>query len=150
MEDLNVTAATIISFAEKVEDNSAAFYEELARRFPQSRDDFLAFARESKKNKVMIVRTYQETITDALEACFSFEGLNLQPYVVKGISGRGNSYIEALQDAVELEGKAGRFYSDAAGHCASFLATIPRVFRRIAEARNKRRLELESLIGQGG
>ncbi|MGQ9494275.1 MAG: hypothetical protein ACUVR2_11025 [Anaerolineae bacterium] len=149
MEDLSVTAATIISFAERLEDTSAKYYEELAERFAEQKEKFLAFAKECRKNKVLVTRTYQETISDALEACFSFEGLGLKDYAVGELSTQDKSYAQALQAAVELEEKAERFYEDVAGRCGSLLATIPRAFQRVAEARSKRKQELQALVERG-
>jgi len=149
MEELNVTASAVISFAEKLEDTSSELYEELAERFAAHKKTFLAFAKESRKNKVLVTRTYQETITDALEACFSFAGLNLNDYAVQKVSVKGMNYPDALQMAVELEERASHFYLDVAKRCHSLLATIPGAFRRVAEVRNKRKLKLQSLLKQG-
>jgi hypothetical protein len=145
MEDTSVTAAAIIRFAEDLEDQSDKFYEELGSQFAPHKDRFLGFARESKKNKVLIVRTYQETITDALEACFSFEGLSLEGYAVAGLSAKGHSLAEALKMASTFEEQAIRFYSEVAVCCRSLLGTIPRAFLRVAEGRKKRLAELHTI-----
>jgi rubrerythrin len=146
MEELSVTAATIISFAERLEDASARYYEELAERFAAQKEKFLSFARESRKNKTLVVRTYQETISDALEACFSFEGLRLADYAVGELSAEGKSDTQALQAAIVLEEKAVRFYEDVAGRCGTLLATIPRAFKKVAETRRKRKQELQAMV----
>jgi len=140
------TASAIISFAEKLEGNSSNFYEELAEMYVQDRETFLAFADESKKNKVLVTRTYQETITDAIEACFSFKGVNLSDYLTQTTLTKGMSYSDALKTAIELEEKAVKFYSDVAERSKSLLATIPRAFRKVAERRNDRKLKLKSLL----
>jgi len=145
MEDTNVTTASIIHFAENLEDQSAAFYDELTGQFAPYKDKFLGFARESRKNKVLIVRTYQETITDALEACFSFEGLSLQKYAVAGLSAKGHTLADAAAMGIALEETAIRFYSEVAVLCQSTLATIPRAFQRVAEGRKKRLAELRGM-----
>ena len=145
MEDTSVTAASIIRFAQNLEDQSLKFYEELAGQFSPHKDKFLGMARESKKNQVLIVRTYQETITDALEACFSFEGLNLQDYAVAALSPQGHTLAEALAMAAAFEQQAIRFYSEVAVQCQSLLGTIPRAFRRVAEGRQKRLATLQSI-----
>ncbi|HIE18689.1 TPA: hypothetical protein EYP75_03085 [Candidatus Bathyarchaeota archaeon] len=145
MED-QTTASAIISFAEKLENSSSKFYIELSKMYKQERETFIAFAKESEKNKVLIKRTYQETISDALEACFSFEGLNLQDYLIETDLKKDMSYIDALKMAIELEEKAGRFYMDVAERSGSLLATIPRAFRKAAEVRNKHKLKLKKLL----
>jgi len=145
MEEPNVTASAIISFAEKLEDNSSKFYEELAGKFVEGKEMFLSFARESKKNKVLVIRTYQETITDALEACF-IKGLNLSDYLAEMSLKEGMSYSNALKMAIELEEKASKFYLDVVERAKSLLATIPSAFRKVAERRNNRKLKLKSLL----
>jgi len=94
----------------------------------------------------LIIRTYQETITDALEACFSFEGLNLSDYQAETTLTEGMSYEDALKMAINLEEKTAKFYSDVAEQSGSLLATIPRIFRKVAEKRKKRECELKSLL----
>jgi hypothetical protein len=167
MESLNVTASAIISFTEELEDSSATFYEALAERWPEDKqpptpsplskgarglygkgdkDKFMNFAKESEKNKTSVVRTYRETITDALEAGFSFEGLNLSDYEAKTTLTENVSYSEALGMAIELEEKACKFYSDVAERSQSLLATIPRAFSRVARRRSERKLKLQSML----
>ena len=146
MEESNATASAIISFAEKLEDKSAEFYKKLAERYTENKETFLAFAKESEKNKVQVTRTYQETITDALEACFSFEGLNLSDYIVETKLTEHMNYSDALKMAIELEEKAGRFYSNVAELSKALLATIPRMFRKVAEKRSSCKLTLNPLL----
>ncbi|MDH5439087.1 MAG: hypothetical protein OEY31_00595, partial [Candidatus Bathyarchaeota archaeon] len=111
----NVTASAVISFAEKLEAESSRFYKALAERFEEKcKEIFPFFAEESDRNKKLITRTYQETISDALEACFSFEGINLDDYRVQTALRDETNVSEALKTAVELEEKAGKFYLDVA------------------------------------
>ncbi len=146
MEKPNVTASAIISFVEKLEDNTAKFYEELAERYSEEKETFLAFAKDSKRSKVQVIRTYQETISDALEACFSFKGLNLSDYRVKTSLPEEMSHSDGFKMAIELEEEAGKFYSEVAECSKALLATIPRVFRKVAEKRKNRKLKLKSLL----
>lgn len=142
------TASAIIAFAEKLEDDSSKFYRDLAGRYTQNKEMFLAFAKENEKNKVQVTRTYQETITDALEACFSFKGLNLNDYITGTSLKEFTGYSDALTKAIELEEKASKFYSDVAELCKSLLATIPMAFRKISERRNNRKPTLELLLNK--
>lgn len=146
MEEPNVTASAIISFAEKLEDDTSKFYEELAERYTEDKEAFLSFVKDSRKNKTLVIRTYQETISDALEACFAFKGLNLNNYMVETALAEDTSYSDALKMAIELEEKASKFYLDAAERSKSLLATIPRAFRKVAERRSNRKLKLKSLL----
>ena len=148
MGEPNVTASAIITFAEKLEDATSEFYRKMAGRYTDNKEKFLGFAKESEKNKVQVIRTYQETISDALEACFSFEGLNLSDYVVETKLTEDMSYIDALKTAIELEEKASRFYSNVAELSKSLLATIPRILRKVAQKRNSRKLTLRSLLDE--
>jgi len=148
MEDVHVTTATIINFSERLEESSANFYETLAERWAEHRDTFLAWAKESRKNKVLITRTYQETITDALEAGYCFEGLNLGDYSFGVGLAPDTSPAEAVQIAIALEEKAQKFYLDVAERSQALLATIPRAFRRVAETRGKRKIELQAMMGK--
>ncbi len=148
MEDVHVTTSTIINFSEKLEEASANFYEALAERIAEHRDTFLAWAKESRKNKVLVTRTYRETITDALEDCFCFEGLNLGDYSFEGALATGASHAEALKKALALEEKAQKFYLDVAERSQALLATIPRAFRRVAETRGKRQVALQGMMGK--
>ena len=140
------TASTIISFTERLEEDSSAFYEKLARKSAEDERVLLSFAEESKKNKLLITRTYRETITDALEACFCFENLNLSSYVVDTTLTEDTGYLVALKRAIELEDKATKFYLEAAEMSKSLLATIPSAFRKVAEKRISRKQVLESLL----
>jgi len=138
------TCSAIISFAEKLESNSSKFYEELAEKSEENKEIFLAFAKEGMKNKVLVTRTYQETITDALEACFI--QIDLSNYLAETPLNEDMSYLDALKMAIELEEKASKFYFDAAEQSKSLLATIPRAFRKVAEKRQNRKPKLKSLV----
>jgi rubrerythrin len=145
MEESNVTASAIISFAEKLEEDSSKFYRQLAEKYIENKELFLSFVEESRKNKILVTRTYQETITDALEACF-IKGINLNDSIAEITLAEDAKYSTALKVAIELEEKAGKFYLDTAERSESLLATIPRVFREVAERRNNRKLKLKTLL----
>ena len=146
MTQQEIPASAVISFAEKLEDDTAAFYRILAGRFTESEGQFLSYAEESKRDKILIVRTYRETITDALEACFCFRGMNLKGYSVRTSLSRDTQFADALSEVLRLEKNAIMFYSDAARLSAGLLATISTFFKRMAEKREMRRQRLESLL----
>ncbi len=145
MGDQQLTAAAIISFCERLQDDSARFYEELARRFPEHRRAFEGYAQRCERDKTQIQRTYQETVTDALETGYSFEGLNLQEHVVDLSLAPDADLNAAIDVAVALEKKAIAFYEDVARRSQSLLATIPRAFERVAQRRSERLKELEAM-----
>jgi len=146
MNGSSVTTAAIISLIEELEDISSAFYDRLAERWTEHKPTFLGFSADGRKNKIQIVRTYQETITDALEASYSFEGFNPQAYQVDTALAAGASYAEGLRAAIALEQNACAFYEDVAARSESLLATIPRAFRRVAKLRGQRRQKLEAML----
>ena len=138
------TCSAIISFAQKLQIRSSEFYKELPTKYPKHQERFLAFSDESKKVEVLITRTYQETISDALEACFI--RMNLDDYQLETNLTKDLSYSDALKKAIALEDTAVRFYTEAAERSRALLATIPSAFRTAARRRNKRKSELESLL----
>ena len=145
MSPQGATSSAVITFAEKLEDDCASFYEKLAAKFAENREQFLSFAEECKKNKTLIVRTYQETISDALEACFCFKSLNLEDYMVSTAFGKDTSYSATLKLAIDNEKKAVQFYCTIARLSKGLLATIPMAFKIVAERRKKRELTLKML-----
>jgi rubrerythrin len=146
MKNSTLTTSAIMSFTESLEDNSSASYEKLAKRFDESKEVFLGFAKDSSKNKTYLVRTYQKTISDALEATFSFEGLNLADYDFEIILAKDIRFKEALEMSLEIEEKASKLYSQIAEQAQSLLATIPGAFSRVAKKRRARKEILQSML----
>jgi len=143
------TASETISFAKELENKSAKFYEDLAKRYAKDGDAFLSFAKENRKNVVQIERAYYGVITDAIEGCFSFS-ISPDEYTFKTELAENVSYSDTLDTAVEMEEKIIKFYSDAAEQSKSLMAYVPRAFRMVAEKRNNRKLKLRSLPGKVG
>jgi len=146
MANTGVTASRIIGRAEELEEHSQAFYEELAGRFPDYREMFLAFAKQCTKNRVSLVRTYRETVSDALEMGFSFEGLDLDSYQTDTTLGESVAFADAVEKAVTLEKQATAFYESVAEHSRSLLATIPMAFKTAAKKRKQNWRKLQSLL----
>jgi rubrerythrin len=141
------TASAAISFAKKLENESAKFYEDLAKR-TKDEDVFLSFAKENRKNVVQIERAYYEVITDAIEGCFAFK-ISPDEYTFETELAEDASYSDALGKAVEIEEKMIKFYSDAAEQSKSLMADIPRAFTLIARKREGRESKLR-LLGEEG
>lgn len=139
------TASAVISFYGRLEDQAGKFYADLAQKYVEDRETFLAFAKESGKHKEIVSRAYQEVITDAIEAGFSFAGLNESDYQVKTELLGAMSYPDALQIALELEEKIHRFCIDASERSRSLLADIPQAFERVAKRKGERKLKLKEL-----
>ena len=143
------TASAAIGFAKKLEEDSAKFYEDFSQRYVEDGDVFLSFAKENRKNVVQVERAYYEVITDAIEGCFAFD-INPDEYTfTTGLSEKA-TYSEALDKALEMEGKIIKFYSDAAEQSKSLLADVPRAFLLIAKKRQNREPQLRSLLGKEG
>jgi len=145
MSEGPLTASAIISFSTDLEARSAGFYRELAQRFREHAGTFAGWAEDCEKSSTQVTRTYQETITDALEAGFSFAGLSLAAYEVDVDLPPGIGLDQALEEAIALEGHAIAFYQKVAERSDSLLATIPRAFRRVARTRRRRLEKLEAL-----
>jgi len=143
------TASAVISFAKKLESESAKFYEDLSKRYAEAKDIFLSFAKENGKNVVQIERAYYGVITDAIEGCFAFD-VESDAYTVKIILAENVSYSDVLDKAIELEEKIGEFYTDAAEQSKSLMADVPRAFMLIAKKRANRGPELRSLLTKEG
>ncbi len=138
------TCSAAISFARKLEEDSAKFYEELGQRQIKDAEVLLSFAGENKKNVVNVERTYYGVISDAIEGCFAFN-INTDDYEPKTDLAKGASYPEALEQAVKMEKKIIKFYSDAAEQSKSLMADVPRAFTIVAKKRSSRIPKLEAL-----
>jgi rubrerythrin len=138
------TAAEGITFAKKLEDDSARFYEQLANQYNQNAGDFLAFAKENKKNIVQIDRTYYGVITDAIEGGYAFK-LNPDEYIIETAVKDGAKLADMLKQAVKLEETIVKFYTVAAEQSRALMADIPRAFLLIAKKRADRLAKLKAL-----
>ena len=139
------TASEGITFAKKLEDDSARFYEGLAQRYPQDAETFLSFARENKKNIAQIERAYYGVITDAIEGGYAFS-IDPDNYALKTTVPDGAAYADILEQAVEIEEKIIKFYSDAAEQSKSLMADVPRAFMMVARKKELRKPKLRSLL----
>ena len=139
------TASQIISFAKKLEEDSAKLYQDLAERCGRARETLLSFAEENRKDIVQIERTYYEVISDAIEGCFSFK-VDPDEYTFNTKLVDNTSYSDALHMAIDIEQTIMQFYSAAAEQSQSLLADVPRLFTKIAKKRDDRKLKVELLL----
>jgi rubrerythrin len=140
------TASAVISLAVKLEEDSAAFYEQLAERWADISEIFTSFSTQNKKNKTAVQRSYYGVISDALEGCFAFTDLDTEDYLINTNLSRDESYADCLHRATEIEDRIIAFYLDAAKPAKSLLADVPRTFERIASKRKERLLKLKELF----
>ena len=143
------TASEVISFARKLEETGAQFYEELARLYDNDTETLLSFAGMNRKSIIQIERTYYGVISDALEGGFAFE-IEEDLYTLPAEPPGKTGYREGLNRAVEIERKIKRFYEDAAGQSKPLMADVPRAFSLAARKRESRIATLESLIENSG
>lgn len=143
------TASEVISFAKKLENESAKFYQDLSLKYAKDEDVFLSFVKENGKNVVQIERAYYGVISDAIEGCFAFD-INPDEYAFKTELTEKASYSDALAKAVEIEERIIKFYSDAAEQSKSLMADVPRNFTMVARKRSNRIPKLKSLVGREG
>ena len=141
------TASEVISFAKKLENESAKFYEDLSQKYSKDEDVFLSFPQENRKNVVQIERAYYGVITDAIEGCFAFD-IEPDGYMFETDLTENASYSDALSRALEIEEKMISFYSDAAEQSKSLMADVPRAFMLVAKKRANREPKLRSLLGK--
>lgn len=140
------TASEIIRFAVELEDKAAKFYEGLATRHPEAKEVFSSFVKENKKNKILVQRAYNEVVTDALETGFSFEGFEVDEYMIDVDLAQDADLSRAVKKALETEEEIQKFYATAAEMSKALLADIPRAFERIAKKRTGRKEKLKSLF----
>ena len=145
MSDAPITTSVVISFAQSLEERSGAYYQALAERFPQKAVTLRGYAQDCAKTSVQIARTYQETVSDALETGFSFAGLDLASHEIDWSLPAGAALAEVIALSVEREEEAIAFYTEVAAQSGGLLATIPRAFERAAKVRRRRKRELEGL-----
>jgi rubrerythrin len=138
------TASSGISFAKGLEEQSAKFYQELAKKYTEGEDTFLSFAKENRKNVVQTERAYYGVITDAIEGCFAFD-MESDEYAIETTLAENAGYSDALGKAIEIEEKIVKFYSDAAEQSKALMADVPRAFVLIARKRGGRMAKLRSL-----
>ena len=143
------TSAEIISFARKLENESANFYKILSQKYAKDEDVFLSFAKENGKNVLQIERAYYGVITDAIEGCFAFD-IEPDEYTFKTELAENASYSDALDMAIEVEEKIIKFYFDAAEQSKSLMADVPRNFVIVVKKRNNRIPKLRSLVDKRG
>jgi hypothetical protein len=138
------TTSEGISLARKLENDSASYYEALAKKYPEKAETFQNFAKENKKNIVNTERCYYGVITDAIEGCFAF---NIEPekYEFDPSVAKNATLPASIKKALEIEDKIIQYYTDAAEQSKSIMADVPRCFALIAKKRAARVAALKSL-----
>ena len=134
-----------ITLARKLENDSAAFYEALAKKFTANAETYLALAKENKKNVAQIDRAYYGVITDALEGGYALN-LEADKYVIKTTLAAGAKTAEIVKQALVMEDKIIDYYIVAAEQSRALMADVPQTFLQIAKKRKTRKEKLEELL----
>ena len=140
------TAAAVITFASRLESESAKFYRDGAARYKEAGETFLSLAQENEKMEKLVKQTYYGVISDALEACFSFEGLNEDEYLIETDLPKGTGYTDMLKRSIALEEIIQKFYQKAGALSKGLLPDVPRILEKTARKREERKLKLNSLL----
>jgi hypothetical protein len=140
------TASEGVSLAKMLENDSASFYEDAAKKFPEISEKLLAYAKENKKNISQIERAYYGVITDAIEGCFAFN-LDPEEYTLDTSLAANASKEDYLSKATKMEETIIKFYKDAAEQSRPLMADVPRNFTLIARKRESRKAAFMALLG---
>jgi len=139
------TTAEWLSLAKKMESEAAAFYEDLASKYPRGSDIFLSLARDCRKYASQIEMAYYSVISDAIEGCFALN-FETDNYSLDTTLAAETGFSDAVKKVMSVEEMLVAFYSDAAEQCQAVMADVPRVMNQIAQKRKKRKAELEALL----
>lgn len=138
------TASAVVSYARQLEEEGALFYTEAADVHESQRERFLALAKENRRNASQVQTVYYGVISDALEGGFSFN-LDTADYERHQGMPAADEPAATADQALDMEEKAIRFYTDAAEQSRSLLADIPRLFTILAKKRQSRAVFLSDL-----
>jgi len=139
------TTSETLSFIRELEEKAAKFYEDLAGRFFENKEDFLSFAKENRKCNKQIQMAYQSVITDAIEGCYAFN-LESENYTFETDLPDSASLADAATKALAIEEKILDCYNVAADQSMSLMADVPRNFKIVAKKRKNRIPKLQSLV----
>lgn len=141
------TASEGMTLARKLENDSAAFYEALAKKYAAETDTFETFAKENKKNIAQIDRAYYGVITDAIEGGYAFN-LDADKYALQTVLVPSAKYAEALKQAATMEETINGFYTAAAEQSRALMADVPRTFLLVVKKRDARKAKIQELIAK--
>ncbi len=132
------TMAGVMTFVSKIENDSASFYRNYAKNYPELESTFMSWNKENSKFEKNIKRTYFGVITDTLESNYAFQGLDTDDYNFETQLPENADSSEAAKKARDIEETIMNFYLKAAQLSDGLMADIPRLFRKIAMKREER------------
>jgi predicted YcjX-like family ATPase len=139
------TASEGISFAREMEEATAGYYEELAKVFPDHAERFTAYAAANAKFVKNVQRTYYGVITDGIEGCYAFKGIEPDDYVIDVDVGDDIDLATALAKAVKNEETIVAYYKEAAEQSKGVMHDVPHAFLMVVKKKVARIDELKAL-----
>jgi hypothetical protein len=136
------TAAAVITYISKIEQESAELYRAWAERHAEIRDAFLSFAKENPKFEKTVKRAYYNAVSDALETGFSFKGLTGE--IDTPARENDASAADVVKACIAMESTMHAFYLKASELSKSLLSDMSRAMARVAKTRKARLEKLES------
>jgi rubrerythrin len=138
------TTSQVISKHSNLEEKQAKNYEHMAETFPNYDGLFKIFVKENQKHVKMVLRVYQEGVTDAYEVGFLAEPLNVDDYLLHSILGK--DIKESVEKLIHNEKKLIKFYSDISKGTSKLLPSLPETFEYLISRKNKRIDRLEKIF----
>jgi rubrerythrin len=138
------TTSQVISKHSNLEEKQAKNYEHMAETFPNYDSLFKKLAKENQKHVKMVLRAYQEGITDAYEVGFLAEPLNPDDYLLRPILGK--DIKDSVEKLIDNEKKLIKFYLDTSMGTSKLLPSIPETFEYLISRKNKRIDTLEKIF----
>jgi hypothetical protein len=134
-----------ITLARKLENDSAAFYGALAKKYAANAEAYLSFAKDNKKNIAQIDRSYYGVITDALEGGYALN-LEADKYVIKTTLSANAKPADALKQVIAMEDTIIDYYTVAAEQSRALMADVPQTFLLVVKKRKSRKEKLAELL----
>jgi rubrerythrin len=138
------TTSQVIRKHSNLEEEQAKNYEHMARTFPNYGGLFKKLAKENQKHVKMVLRAYQEGITDAYEVGFLAKPLNPDEYLIQPILGK--DIKDSIEKLIDNEKKVIKFYIDTSKGTSKLLPSIPETFEYLISRKNKRIDKLEKIF----
>jgi len=138
------TGSQVVRFSQDMEEESAEFYERLAKQESEAGNMFKSFSIQNRKLALIVQRAYVSSISDAVEGCFTFR-MEEEEYQIHELLSGPITSDEALDRSLRLEQTASKFYEEAQKQSQSLLPDVSRAFAAAARERQKRLAALATL-----
>ncbi|MEJ2719351.1 MAG: hypothetical protein P8182_19850 [Deltaproteobacteria bacterium] len=136
---------SILNFAAELEADDQGFYRAAMSNPACAKYEalFEEFAKNHEKNKQLMLRTCRESVCEMiLEPIVDF---TREPFLSERQGGETMPVEKVMEKALELEGKAERFYTEAAGKIKA-LPEVAGALNRTGKRRIAQKKRLEELV----